>query len=209
MEEVNARLQLMANVLNKKYPMHEMLAEELCYFQLRMLCETFACALLVAHGKITGLDIDSLKREHSASTIFKSVRDIYENTDPENLTELGKGSFYPIPYEIVSVTDRVNINTREGIDFLTASEFLGLYGTTHAKAHRGALMFFSKRAPYVDVNFQPIIQWANKLANLLFPGHLIQSPDRRVGWLVVARPPQEGGGFQVIEMATQPSPPSQ
>jgi hypothetical protein len=208
MDEVQARLQLMENVLNKKYPMHPMLAEELCYFQLRMLCETFACALLVAHGSLTGFSGHRLKGEWSANTIIKEVQKLYEATAHQP-TELGTGSFYPIPYRIVSVTPAHGVQTemRKNVDILSASEFIQLYGMTHSRTHRGALSDFRKRAPYVNVDFQPIIQWTTKLANLLVAGHLIQSPDRRKSWIVTIRPPEQGGPFCVE--TTSPPPPTQ
>ena len=72
MEEVNARLETILVAAQGGYQMHEMLAEEFCYFQLRMLCEAIACACLIAHGDLTG-NVYKLCSEWSADKIIGSL----------------------------------------------------------------------------------------------------------------------------------------
>lgn len=158
--------------------MHQMIAEEFCYFQLRMLCEAIACGCLVAHGDITRLQsLERLRREWSADKIIKEIGKLHAN-------------FYPRAC-VFTITTQIDIADKKD-GFLTKLEFLKLYGQTHSRTHRGSLKDLGTRPPYTNVNFAPIVKWADKIHELL-NNHLIQSPDRKQNWLVILKSPQMGG----------------
>lgn len=166
--------------VNGLYRMHQMLAEELCYFQLRMICETIACGCLIAHGDMTGLNLDKIRSEWSADAIFKHIDGLHED-------------FYPKACTFELTPGRVNIVWNENeAQYLSKSDFLKLYGQTHARTHRGSLKHMSKRPPYITVDFSPITAWTNKIFALM-DNHVIWSPDHRQQWLVVMKSPQMNG----------------
>ena len=184
MEEVNARLETIFVAAQGGYRMHEMLAEEFCYFQLRMLCEAIACACLIAHGDLTG-NVHKLRNQWSADTIIRELTKLHSD-------------FYPKPRIVRITEERIEIaHKMEG--FLARAEFLRLYGSTHSRNHRGSLKDMSNRPPYAYVNFTPIVAWARKIEELL-NDHLIQSPDETHSWLVLQKATQTGGHPLVVDI---------
>jgi hypothetical protein len=181
MEEVNARLEGIVNAARGKFQMHEMFAEEFCYFQLRMICETIACACLVAHGDLTG-NIYKLRSEWSADKIVKLLTALHSD-------------FYPKPRK-VKFTHQIEIEHKTN-GFLTRKDFLRLYGLVHSRSHRGSLDGMSERPPYKDANFTPIIEWTRKIEELL-NDHLIQSPDQSRSWLVLQKGHPHGTGHPEV-----------
>jgi hypothetical protein len=53
MEEIKIRQQVISTILERKLSLPVRVAHELCYLQLRMICELIAIGCLVAHGDIT------------------------------------------------------------------------------------------------------------------------------------------------------------
>jgi hypothetical protein len=188
MEEVNARLETIFVAAQGGYRMHEMLAEEFCYFQLRMLCESIACACLIAHGDLTG-NVHKFRNQWSADRILKELAKLHPD-------------FYPKPRIVTVTPKRIEVEHKtEG--FLARAEFLKLYGLTHSRSHRGSLKDMAERPPYVHVNFASIVEWARKIEQLL-NDHLIQSPDETHSWLVLQKAVQSGGHPLVVEEEIKP-----
>src|SRR5687767_7728977 len=52
MEDVKRRMDVIKDVIEKKIPLPNIVAFELCYLQLRKICELIARACLAAHGDI-------------------------------------------------------------------------------------------------------------------------------------------------------------
>lgn len=84
MEEIKRRVEVIYHVLNGSWVMPQMAAFELCYVQLRKICEVFALACLAAHGDIPSVRTKLLQKAYSADLIIKQLGDLH----PE---------FYPVP----------------------------------------------------------------------------------------------------------------
>jgi hypothetical protein len=185
MEEVNARLETISFAVQGTHRMHEMLAEEFCYFQLRLICEIVACGCLIAHGDLTGINLDKYKREWSADSIIKKLDKLHQD-------------FYPKPRIVTRRPERIDLQDRI-CGFLTKTDLLQLYGITHSRTHRGPLMGMTSRAPYVNVDFKPVTEWAAKI-ELLLNDHIIQSLDEKHTWLVIPKAPETGGHSIVVDV---------
>src|SRR5437762_1433117 len=79
MDEIKRRTDVIRSTLNGGYPMPQMAAFELCYLQLRKICEVFALACLAAHGDIPGVRNKLLQKTYNADQIIKQLR-----ADPES-----------------------------------------------------------------------------------------------------------------------------
>lgn len=163
MIEVKHRTAAIDSVLQKSISLPAIVAEELCYLQLRMICETIAIGCLVIHGDVSSRKRDLLK-SYKADWIMNSL----ERLHPE---------FYPTPIEkedVPSVEPGAVEWVHKTSGFLTKRELLELY-VRHAgdHLHRGSVRNLAKRS---RPNFAAINVWRDKIVALL-TRHIITSPD--------------------------------
>jgi hypothetical protein len=164
MEEIKRRVQVVQQVLNGTWVMPQMVAFELCYVQLRKICETFAIACLTAHGDIPGVRTKLMQKTYNADLIIKQLGSLH----PE---------FYPVPTQLqlhpVTAEPIKTVNIESG--FLTKEDLLNLYGECGNYLHRGSIrQIVTNWEPTID--FEKIKQWVDKIIKLL-NHHQIQTSD--------------------------------
>ena len=84
MEEIKRRIEVIVSVERQTIAVPVIVALELCYLQLRLICETIALGCLVAHGDVTGTQSGKMKKAYEADWILNNL----ERLHPK---------FYPIP----------------------------------------------------------------------------------------------------------------
>jgi hypothetical protein len=154
MEEIKRRHSVIAQVLNGTILMPQMAAFELCYLQLRKICEVFALACLAAHGDIPEVRAQ-LQSTYNTDKIMKQLGRIHSR-------------FYPVPSKqtVDQVTQRPIEVTPITTGFLTKDELLALYGQCGNYLHRGTIrQLLGKWEPTLD--FDKINVWVSKIVTLL------------------------------------------
>lgn len=158
MDEVKVRVDCISTTCNGRGTYPTVIIREFCWLQLRMLCELIALSCLVAHGDIASLKAHKIGKSYSADEII----DRLEKLRPH---------FYPIAGR---QTFNASSPARFGFDGIDPSplpkeELIGLYGKSHRYVHRGSLKkMLSMDTPIdINVNIPEIIQWAQKINDLL------------------------------------------
>jgi hypothetical protein len=128
-------------------------ALELCYLQLRMLCELVALGCLAAHGDIPDARTSRLLNEYKADVILNALEKLHHE-------------FYPIPFRQVPPPPGTDINAIEDINdnYLTKPDLLKLYYECGNHLHRGST---SRISPLTSFDFQRINGWHDKMLTLL------------------------------------------
>jgi len=129
----------------------EGIIRELCYLQLRMLCEAIALACLVAHGDIAEAHTRRFEREWSADKIIKQLEALNPHFFPQQ-AEFAPGS--------------IKANTKPNA--LKKSELLDLYNKCGGLLHRGTLKKLASTSPFGErINAPDIVNWTQKIEDLL------------------------------------------
>jgi hypothetical protein len=155
MEEIKRRTDVIRRVLGGGVVLPQMAAFELCYIQLRKICEVFALACLCAHGDIPEVRSKLLQKSYSVDQIIKQ------------LTALRK-DFYPVPtnQELDPITGQPVRTVPIASAFLSKDELLELYGECGNYLHRGSIrQLLNKWEPALD--FEKIRVWVTKIITLL------------------------------------------
>jgi len=161
LQEIKFRVEAIDLILEERIALRGKIAEELCFLQLRMICESIALGCLTMHGDI-GIGYEDLRKSYKASFIIKKL----ERWNPK---------FYPRPLEATddhtsTVPGWVEL---EG-EFLTSGDLIALWERhSGEKLHRGTAKALSfEGAP----KFDEIKKWRDKVVQLL-TRHTISSPD--------------------------------
>jgi hypothetical protein len=110
MEEIKRRTEVIQNVIGAQIKVPIIVGLELCYLQLRMICELIALACLTVHGDVPATKAKRLTRAYNADQILKNLERLHP-------------SFYPVPgrqilnfagkpVEVVNVTEP-HLNKKE------------------------------------------------------------------------------------------------
>jgi hypothetical protein len=168
--EMRARRVLINELLNKKEAnepnlLPDFAAIELCYLQLRMLCELIALACLAAYGDIPASRTSKLLREYKADWIIQNLERLHPDFYPIPVIQLPYPQGSAIAGEIRDYT---------GV-YLTKEDLIKLYYECGRKLHRGPTR---KLKPLSSFNFTKIRAWHDKILALL-KSHRIRLIDER------------------------------
>lgn len=179
MEELKRRRNIVADVLQGKFDLPQGVAVELCYLQLRMICELIALGCLAAHGDIPATRSGKMQKAFAPGTILAEL----EKLHPE---------FYPVPGEQVRAADgSISLRAiKEG--FLTKDDLVALWGECGNRLHRGSMKNISR--PFV-VDFNRIAEWDRKVLRLLSHHQIRLKDDRYQLWVLMQSNP--GGRVSV------------
>jgi hypothetical protein len=161
MEEIKARVDIIQTILVGKFNLPERAAYELCYLQLRMICELIALAALAAHGDISATHSPNVAKRHEADWILNKLERLHPN-------------FYPAPAEIFRPTNEAGaIATPVTSRYLKKNDLLKLYHHCGDILHRGTM-----RTAYAQrtVDFHAVTKAIAMILRLL-NFHIIQLAD--------------------------------
>lgn len=162
LSEIKYRTEAIDGVLNGQIPLRAKIAEELCYLQLRMICELIAIGCLVIHERLSPLKADLFKT-YKADWIMKELAKLHPR-------------FFPVPLEN---EDEPGSDPPQWVQkkngYLTQDGLAQLWHTHAGNAlHRGSARNILEKDKPLD--FNAIRGWRNKIVTLL-TRHIIHSPD--------------------------------
>lgn len=172
MEEIKRRVEVIRFVTDGQTKLAPMPAFELCYLQLRKVCEVFALACLCVHGDIPEVRTKFIQKAYSADEIMKALTDLHPD-------------FYPTPTNQVldPATGQVVSTEIVPSGFLTKEDLLSLYGECGNYLHRGNIRQLLTREPEVD--FSKIAGWASKIIKFLNHHQIrLRQPDKQL-WVLM------------------------
>ncbi len=153
MQSIKTRHAILVDVIQKKRDIPPWAIAELCQLQIRLICELFALACLVAHGDVKGANSARLTTAYQADFIIKSLEKLHP-------------SFYPKPTRQMPQSTNSFIHLENIEDgYLTKKELLKSYHATGRFLHIGSLQDISKKQKLFD--FAAAMTWANKVVLLL------------------------------------------
>jgi hypothetical protein len=169
MEELKRRRNAIADALQGKFGLPQGIAIELCYLQLRMICELIALGCLAAHGDIPATRSGKLRKAFAPGTILTEL----EKLHPE---------FYPVPGEQVW-SKHGSLSLREiKEDFLTKDDLLALWAECGNRLHRGSMKNIAR--PFV-VDFNVIAERDRKIVRLLGHHQISLKDERYQLWVLM------------------------
>src|SRR5579859_6599369 len=158
MLEVKIRLDAVGKIISRQSvePIPVQLLYELCYLQLRMICELIALACLVAHGDIPATKTGRLQQAYKADFIMNALEKLHTDFYPKATRQVSNAQGAVIAVELVPS------------GYLTKAEFLKLYNMECGDVlHRGNVMTAKGKIKPDAVSYLKIQDWLKKLTILL------------------------------------------
>jgi hypothetical protein len=168
MEELKRRRDIIYRIATFKLPGE--ISIELCFLQLRMICELIALGCLAAHGDIPATKTGKMRKEYKPDAILNELERLHP-------------SFYPVPGRQILSPDGKPIKVQGVTDpHLTRSELLTLWIECGKHLHRGSMKNIDR--PFV-VDFNQISEWDRKIATLLNHHQIQLQDDRYMLWVMM------------------------
>lgn len=196
MHEVKLRIEVIKLSLEGHTRLSDPFVREICWLQLRMLCELVALSCIVAHGDIAFLQSHKVGKATSAEDIMN------------RMTKL-RPHFFPFACSQEVVT---HPGGSRGFNMtvikpppLTKDDLLALYGKTHRHVHRGSLknlLSLDVNAPWDQTIDAPeIAGWAQRLNGLLSNHAIAIDSDNLI--LCILRNADDNNNVQVARAGRQ------
>lgn len=161
MEEIKRRIRTITEALAGSIPPQpKIIVSELCYLQLRLICELIILGCAVAQGDLSDLKAKKIKKTWHAAELAKKLQELHPD-------------FYPVPGEQV-VGDNGKVERLETVQdgFLTLAQLRTLYAECGDRLHIGSLeRILNDKRPNLDLDR---IRWWQDLIVKLLNHHQIQ-----------------------------------
>lgn len=161
MFEARNRLDAISTIHLNQAKLGPGIVRELCYLQLRILCELIAMSCLVAHG-------DSPR----------TLREIYQADKIVNAMSKLREHFYPLPATRVTRDNHTLIKGLPDANHLAKADLVKLWGISGDVLHRSPLSKLEKRDASDVADCSDVLSWQAKVCGLLNE-HLIALGGRR------------------------------
>jgi hypothetical protein len=159
LDEIRTRILGMNTIVAGTVSLPFWISAELCYLQLRMLCELVALGCLLAHGDIEAAKTKKFQGEYAADDILKRLEQLHPN-------------FYPHPITSTVTSGGVHIERVES-GYLAKDELVALYHECGGHLHRGSLSsIFHPQKPKQPPAVERALAWGMKFSNLLSQHHI-------------------------------------
>jgi len=193
MNEVKRRIDVILKITQGRVSLPQVAAYELCYLQLRMICELIALGCLAAHGDVLNKNSQKILRQYNADKIIKGLEKLHSD-------------FYPVPGRQVLCPHTKKPIRVDKIKsgFLSKKELLSLYGECGDVLHRGSLLKLLK-PDQNQIDFKKPIIWMTGITTLL-NHHQIQliNPNQQFWVLMQSKDDSNVHGF-VMEVTEKAS----
>lgn len=177
MEEIKRRIDLTIDLLQGSVPIPKIVAQELCFLQMRLICELIALGCLVAHGDIPATRKGKLLKYYAPGDIIKGMEELHAN-------------FYPVAGEQIHEPGKpIRINDIKS-GFLSKAELLKLWGVCGDALHIGNLKSLLKQKRTL-ADPRTIAAWITKIVTLL-NHHQIALSDGEHSWFVLMKTDKDG-----------------
>lgn len=181
MVEVKYRTEAIDQVLSRQLPLRGKIGEELCYLQLRMICELLAIGCLVIHGGLKPKG--ALFKTYKADWIMSELAKVHPKFFPVALEQNDSDATDPPSW----VHKKGGFLTREGL-----AELWGRRAGGHL--HRGSFKNLLAREKPLDL--AEVQKWRDLIVGLL-TRHVLTTPDEE-HVLYVAMNDGEGNVFSAL-----------
>lgn len=200
MEEIKKRQQVVDHLRQSALGIPQIAVYEMCYLQLRKICELIGLGCLVAHGDIPRTRRPEFTKLYHAGVIIRELEALHP-------------AFYPVPG--TQVLDPISAKVVRIVPvtepYLTKPELTRLYAECGEVLHRGTLEALLKRAED-PLDFSKIDAWGQKIVTLL-NHHQIQLIDKDLQIWVLMHEKEDGmvhtTVFAVVGSQHDPSQPNQ
>ena len=184
MEEIKFRLAFVGDIIHGKNLVAGTIGKDICYVELRMVCELIALGSLVAHGDIKARS-KKLAEKWQADLLIAQMAKVHRSFYPQPATYPPGG----LPTRAGEIRSRP-IPIASG--FLTSTELRSLYHECGRELHRGNLNdLLERRGQKVEIVYSPIGKWVDKIVTLL-KFHRIQLMDSHEYWIEMESPHANG-----------------
>jgi hypothetical protein len=158
MHEARSRIEALNFILAGQTKLAEAIVRELCWLQIRMLCETIALGCLVAHGDLVASQFKKFEKEYAADKIIKMMEALNPHFFPQQAT-----------FSRESETRQFNITANTNANALKKSELSHLYRRCGEMLHRGRFEAVLATDPFKHgkLDVREIVSWAQKIEDLL------------------------------------------
>lgn len=160
MDEIKFRIGYVKDIIHGKNLVPGTIGKDICYLQLRMICELIALGSLVAHRDIKA-HAKSLADKYQADLLIKRMATIRPNFYP-------KPAVYPaggMPSRFGDLRPEPTLLTS---GFLTRADLQTLYHHCGRELHRGNLnLLLERHGKKVEILYSPIGKWVDKIVHLL------------------------------------------
>jgi hypothetical protein len=152
MRDIRLRHRVIFNVLDGTIKIGRRPAYELCYLELRMICELLAISSLVVHGDIDATQTSRMRSAYEADWILRAMQKIHPD-------------FYPVPLVAVEENGKTTLvdNSKKTIK---RDEVISLYRRCGQMLHIGPLKDLANEE-LTKEKFLEIARWGNRIRNLI------------------------------------------
>jgi hypothetical protein len=153
MGEIRKRIDAIEPCIKKKTGLERHIEWELCFLQLRKICELISIGCLVAHGDIEKVHGRALSKAWNPNDIIVEMEKLHSK-------------FFPIAAVLKGTTDGIKQFTAAPAGHLTKEGLLDIYGKAGDALHSGNLRSIV-RGRVIKVSFNEINAWTHQIIDLL------------------------------------------
>lgn len=182
MYEIRTRIDTIQPCINKQTGLDRPIEWEVCFLQLRKICELISLGCLVAHGDIEKVHARVLSKEWNAGNIITEMEKLHPK-------------FFPIAAQLKGTKDGIREFTLAPSGHLTKEGLLEIYGKAGDALHSGNLRSLVRRR-VIRLNFGDINARTMQIIDLLRV-HFILPRHGKVGLLCILKNEAYGGDVSV------------
>src|SRR4051794_23321534 len=153
MYEIRTRIDTIQICINEQTGLNRPIEWEICFLQLRKICELIALSCLAAHGDIEKVHLQNLSKEYNAGKIITTMKKLHPQ-------------FFPLAAQEREARKGTKTLTAAPSGHLTKEELLKIYGKAGDALHSGNLRALVK-GRIIKLNFDDINGWTNQIIDLL------------------------------------------
>lgn len=160
LDEIRIRILGINTIVAGTKSLQSWVTAELCYLQLRLLCELVAIGCLIAHGDIEATKCKKIQKKYAADDIINQLEKLHPD-------------FYPHPVKCSFSIDNIQLERIES-GYLTKQELITLYHECGGHLHRGSLSsIFHATKPKLQPTVEQALAWGQKFSILLSQHHIV------------------------------------
>lgn len=188
MAEVKVRIEFILRIANAKVEMPALIGREICYLQLRMVCELIALGCLLLHGDIKAAQAKDITKSYKADDLMRRLEAMHAD-------------FYPRPsIPTDSDTGITHFEPHPG-PYLTKEDLIELVRRSGNIVHRGNLRRLLKGQERVQAELPDVLEWAQKIISLL-DKHLVIAKGHEHSVVCFMADASVGGQVRVLAART-------
>jgi hypothetical protein len=188
MEEAKMRLEAIESAVRDRTGLSGPIVQELCYLQLRMLCELVALACLVAHGDVVAAHARSLQKTYEPHKILAQLDALHPDFYPQAVrqTVIGRAHHFEPTHTGITKTELLRLHAKSG-DFLHRGKLKNIVFPVRLKRH-----------------FPEVMKHAHKIHDLL-KTHTVALHGGKKTFVCLLRNADDDNNVQLVMVETRPT----